>query len=560
LSETIFIGVAWPYANGPLHQGQMVGSFLPADVSARYHRLRGNDVLMVSGSDQHGTPVTVRAEQENTTPQEIVDRYHRSFVESLEWLGISMDLYTTTGTETHREVVQRIFMKLFQQGDIYPEVMELLYCPKDERFLPDRYVEGTCPNCGYEQARGDECERCNRSFEATELIDPRCKLCGTRPEPRESRHYFLRLSAYADRLRDWISEQHHWRKHVMNFSLGLLGEGLRDRAITRDLDWGIPLPVDDLGPGKRLYVWFENVIGYFSASKEWSHRRGEPDAWKRFWQNPDCRGYYFLGKDNIFFHTLSWPAEIMAYGDEEGTPLNLPYDVPANHYNNVGGQKASTSRMTAVFIKDIMGRYDPDALRYYLCATMPETADSDFTWGDFVARNNNELVATWGNLVNRVLTLTYRNFDGRVPDPGELDERAKALLARTEAMLSEAGEHLAACRFRAALSTAMAHAQETNKFLDDTAPWKALPDDRASAGHSLYAALQAVNGLKVAFAPFVPFSCDRLHSYLGFDGPQQGPGWALDVVPPGQRLREPVALFAKLEPAVAEAEEERLAS
>ncbi|OGO50132.1 MAG: methionine--tRNA ligase, partial [Chloroflexi bacterium RBG_16_68_14] len=556
--ETIFIGVAWPYANGPLHQGQIVGSFLPADCLARYHRLRGDRVLMVSGSDQHGTPVTVRAEQEGRSPQEVVDEYHRSFVQSLDWLGISMDLFTTTGTANHRETVQRIFLKLFNQGDIYKASMLLLYCPSDRRFLPDRYVEGKCPHCGYEHARGDECEQCSRALDAMDLIEPRCKLCGAPPEARESEHCFLRLSVYSDRLREWFSQQSHWRKHVLNFSLGMLNEGLRDRAITRDLEWGIPLPTEELGPGKRIYVWFENVIGYLSAAKEWAQRRGEPEAWREFWQSADCRSYYFIGKDNIFFHTLSWPATIMAYGDGEGGNLNLPYDVPANHYNTVAGLKASASRNWAVWISDLIGRYDPDAFRYYLCATMPETSDSDFTWHDFVARNNNELVATWGNLVHRALTLTYRNFDGRVPDPGELDARSRQLLQRVESTLAEAGEQLGACHFRAWLAAAMGLAQEANRFLDETAPWKALPDDRPAAARSLYTVISAINGLKVAFWPYLPFSCERLHSYLGYDAPMTQDGWTLMRPAVGQPLREPVPLFTKLEPAIAEEEEERL--
>jgi methionyl-tRNA synthetase len=560
MAETILIGVAWPYANGPLHQGQMVGSFLPADCFARYHRLRGDRVLMVSGSDQHGTPVTVRAEQEGRSTQEVVDGYHASFVESLDWLGITMDLYTTTGTANHQEVVQRIFLKLLKQGDIYKDKMLLPYCPQDRRFLPDRYVEGTCPHCGFEQARGDECERCSRTLDAVDLIEPRCKFCGATPEHRESEHYFLRLSAYNDQLREWVSQQSHWRKHVANFTLGILNDGLRDRAITRDLNWGIPVPTDDMGPDKRIYVWFENVIGYFSAAKEWAQRQGDPEAWREFWQNPDCRSYYFVGKDNIFFHTMSWPATLMAYGDAEGVKLNLPYDVPANHYNNVAGRKASTSRRSAVFLPDLIGRFDPDPFRYYLVATMPETADSDFTWHDFVARNNNELVATWGNLAHRALTLTYRNFDGRVPEPGELDSRCHKLIERVEAMLVEVDEQLGACHFRAGLGAAMSLAQETNRFLNETAPWKALPDDRPAAARSLYTVLAAINGLKVALWPYLPFSSERLHGYLGYDAPLTEDGWALTRPQAGQPLREPAPLFTKLDLDIAEEEEERLAS
>ena len=560
MPETIFIGVAWPYANGPFHQGHIVGTFLPADCFARYHRLRGNRVLMVSGSDQHGTPITVRAEQEGRSPSDVVGEFHQSFVQSLEWLGITMDLFTSTRTDNHRETTQRIFLKLLKQGDIYRDKMLMFYCPKDDRFLPDRYVEGTCPHCGYEHARGDECEQCGRAMDAMELVEPRCKLCGTAPEPRETEHYFLRLSVYSDRLREWYSQQDHWRKHVINFSQGILNEGLRDRAITRDLDWGIPVPTEELGPGKRIYVWFENVIGYLSAAKEWAQQRGDPDAWQEFWQNPDCRSYYFIGKDNIFFHTISWPVTLMAYADAEGLPLNLPYDVPANQFMNVSGLKASTSRGWAVWIPDLIDRYSPDAVRYYLCATMPEQSDSDFTWKDFVARNNNELVATWGNLANRTLTLTYRNFDGRVPEPGELDDRCRTLLQGVETALDEVGAHLAACRFRAGLARAMSLAQETNRFLDETAPWKALPDDRQGAARSLYTAICAINGLKTAFAPYLPFSSEQVHRYLGFDTPFTEEEWTFTRPTPGQRLQEPAPLFPKLDPIVAEEEEERLAS
>ncbi len=560
MNETIFIGVAWPYANGHLHQGQMVGSFLPADVFARFHRQRGDRVLMVSGSDQHGTPVTVRAEQEGRTPQEIVDEYHKSFVRSLDWLGITMDLFTTTGTENHRRVVHDMFLRLKENGDIYKDTMVMPFCPKDERFLPDRYVEGTCPNCGYEEARGDECESCDRSMDAIELIDARCKLCGTTPEPRESEHYFLRLSAYNEKLKDWVSRQKHWRPYVSSFTLGFLNEGLKDRAITRDLEWGHPVPTDDMGPEKRIYVWFENVVGYLSAAKEWAQQQGNPEAWREFWQDPECRSYYFLGKDNIFFHTMSWPMSLMSYGDADGKPMNLAYDVPANHFNNLGGRKASTSRNQAIWINDLIDRYDPDQLRYYLCATMPETSDSDFTWKDFVARNNNELVATWGNLVHRALTLTYRNFDGKVPEPGELDERCERLLKDIEDGLIVIDEHIGKCNFRSGLSTALSLAQETNRFLDETAPWKALKTDLPSAARSLYTTICAINGLKIAFSPYLPFSTERLHEYLGFDTPLSDDGWQLVRPAPGQELPEPPPLFVTLAPELAEQEEDRLAS
>ena len=543
MPEKIFIGVAWPYANGSLHLGQIAGAYLPPDIFARYHRLKRNRVLMVSGSDQHGTPITVRAQEEGTTPAAVAARFHQEFVESWRQLGISYDLYTTTGTENHANVVQDIFLRLHEQGDIYLDRMRLPFCTIEQRFLLDRYVEGTCPICGYDGARGDQCDNCGNPLDPEELIDARCKFDGSTPEVRESEHFFLRLSAYNDRLKSWLSEgKKHWRRNVLNFSLGALEQGLRDRAITRDIEWGIKIPLSGYEQ-KRIYVWFENVIGYLSAAKEWAQLRGEPEAWRDFWTDPACKGYYFIGKDNIWFHTLSWPAMIMAYGG-----LNLPYDVPANQYLNLGGGKASTSRGTAPFLPDYLARYDPDTLRYYLAAVMPETADSDFSEADLIRRNNDELVATWGNLAHRVLTFTYRRFEGRVPQPGELDTQSRALLERAQVALDDVGESIALCRFRAGLLAAMGFAQETNRYLDDKAPWKAIRDDAQSAAMSLYTALGAINVLKVALYPYLPFTSERLHGHLGFEGDVAAGGWRVVVPPAGQSLREPEALFKKLEP------------
>ncbi|MGD0765611.1 MAG: methionine--tRNA ligase [Dehalococcoidia bacterium] len=549
MPERILIGVAWPYANGSLHLGQIAGAYLPPDIFARYHRLKGDDVLMVSGSDQHGTPITVRAVEEGSTPAEVAARFHREFVDSWRQLGIGFDLYTTTGTENHARVTQDMFLRLYEKGDIYKDTMKLPYCTVEGRFLLDRYVEGTCPICGDAGARGDQCDNCGNPLDPQDLVNPRCKFDGSTPEARESEHFFLRLSAYNEKLKAWLSEgKEHWRRNVLNFSLGAVKKGLRDRAVTRDLEWGIAIPL----PGfeqKRIYVWFEAVIGYLSAAKEWAQLRGEPEAWRRFWQDPDpsCKSYYFIGKDNIWFHALSWPAMLMAYGG-----LNLPYDVPANQYLNFGGGKASTSRGTAPFLPDFLARYDPDALRYYLAAIMPESADSEFSEADLIRRNNDELVATWGNLAHRVLTFTYRRFDGRIPEPGELDADSRALLARAQVALDEVGGNIALCRFRAGLSAALALAQETNRYLDDKAPWKTIAADRQAAATALYTALAAINALKTALYPYLPFTCDRLHGYLGFDGDVAAGGWQTVLPPPGQALREPQALFKKLEPPAAE--------
>jgi methionyl-tRNA synthetase len=553
LSERIFIGVAWPYANGPLHLGHIAGADLPADIFARYHRLKGNHVLMVSGSDQHGTPITVRAEQESTTPQEVVARYHQQFIDCWKKLGISFDLFTTTDTPNHTQVAHDIFLTLLNNGYIYKDKMLQAFCPKCQRFLPDRYLEGTCPHCGFTKARGDECDECGKPLNPWELKDLRCYLCSTPPRFESSEHFFLRLSSFQDKLTAWIKEQTHWRRNVLGTTWKFLNEGLRDRAITRDLDWGVIVPQ----PGferKRLYVWFENVIGYLSASKEWANSCGDNTAWQPFWHG-DARSFYFLGKDNIFFHALSWPAMLMGYGG-----LNLPYDVPANEFLTIEGRKLSTSRNWAVWLDDYLERYDPDALRYTLAANMPETADSDFSWREFLRRNNNELVATYGNLAHRVLTFVHRNFDGAVPAPGELDERSNGLLHEAEDTLAGVDKLLYRCEFKGAVKKAMSLAQEANRYLDEQAPWKTIETERENSAKSVYTALSVLAALKIVFYPFLPFSSEKLHSFLGFDGSVKETGWKVQFLPPGQQLRQPQPLFVKLDEDIVAKETSRLGS
>lgn len=563
MPEKVFIGVAWPYANGPLHLGHIAGCYLPADIFARYHRLKGNQVLMVSGSDQHGTPITIRAEQEGVTPQEVVNKYHTQFIRNWEQLGISFDLYTTTGTANHRQVVHDIFRSLLRQGAIYPGTQLQPYCPTDRRFLPDRYVEGTCPSCGYERARGDQCERCGKPLNPQDLIGMRCRLCGQAPEIRETRHYFLRLSAFQEPLLAWVrTKEEIWRPNVYNFTLRFLEGGLQDRAITRDLEWGVPVPVDDPDfHTKRIYVWFEAVIGYLSAAKEWAQRRGEPEAWRAFWQDPTCRHYYFIGKDNIPFHTVIWPAMLMGYGGwtpEKGGAYNLPYDVPANEFLNLERQKFSTSQNWAVWVTDYLERYPPDPLRYYLAANMPETADTDFSWREFVRRNNDELVATYGNLVHRVLSLTVRHCAGLVPRPTAFGPTDMALQQKARDTLERVGLSLGLCRFREALGHAMALAQEANRYIDQTAPWRLVREEPSAAASVLWTALLVVSSLKTCFAPFLPFTSQRLHTMLGFGGRLEEAGWKVQEPVPGNPLGVPEPLFAKLEEKVAEEEVQRL--
>ena len=551
MSEIIYIGVAWPYANGYLHLGHIAGTYLPADIFARYHRAKGNEVLMVSGSDLHGTPITIRAEQEGTTPAEVAEKYHKTFLESWAGLGITWDLYTTTGTANHAAVVQDMFKKLKDHGYIYKASTSQPYCPRCTRFLPDRYVEGICPFCGDTGARGDECEQCGKPLAASELKEPRCHTCGTAPEFRETEHFFFKLSAFNDRLLEWVRKQDHWRANVRNFTIGFLEEGLKDRPITRDIEWGIKIPEPGF-ENKRFYVWFENIIGYLSASKEWAQKQGDPEKWRRFWEG-DSRGYYFLGKDNIVFHTMNWPAELMGYGG-----LNLPYDVPANEYLNFESKKASKSRHWAVWVPDYLSRYAPDPLRYMLSINMPETSDSNFTWEEYVRRNNDELVAAWGNLVNRVLTFTFRNYDNSVPEYTVPDDTDKKLIEEADAALCKAGELIEGCNFKQAIHTAMTVAHEANRYLDEKAPWKAIKEDRQAAANSLYTAICVINRLKIMLYPFLPFSSQKVHEYLGYDGRVEGYGWQAQNVPPGQKLKEPRPLFVKLDESIIEEEMKRL--
>lgn len=551
MSEHIFIGVAWPYANGSLHLGQIAGAYLPADIFARYHRLKGNKVLMVSGSDQHGTPITLRAEQENKSPQEIVSRYHQEFLDCWQKLGISWDLFTTTGTPNHTQVAHDIFLRLLDEGYIYKDAVPQAYCSQCQRFLPDRYLEGTCPYCHFPDARGDQCDECGRTLSPNDLLDLRCRLCSTAPRFEVSEHFFLRLSAFEDRLKSWLREQAQWRQNVLNFSLGILEGGLKDRAITRDIEWGVTVPQ----PGferKRIYVWFEAVIGYLSASKEWAMNHGDAAAWQPFWEG-EAKNFYFIGKDNIPFHTLIWPAMLMGYEN-----LNLPYDVPANEFLTIEGKRLSTSRNWAVWLPDYLQRYDPDALRYLLSINMPETGDTDFSWREFLRRNNDELVATYGNLAHRVLTFANRNFAGVIPAPGELDSQSQELLHKAQTTLEDVDRLLYHCHFKEGIRVGMSLAQEANRYLDDKAPWKSIKQDSQASATAIYVALSALSALKTVFYPFLPFSSQKLHTFLGFGGEIEADGWGLKPPLSGQKLPAPQPLFDKLDDSIVAEETSRM--
>lgn len=557
MSERIFIGVAWPYADGPLHLGHIAGAYLPADIFARYHRAKGNEVLMVSGSDQHGTPITIKAEQEGRKPDEIASQYHQQFLESWQKLGISFDLFTNTGTANHAEVSHDIFLTLLDKGYIYKSTVSQPLCPNCQRFLPDRYIEGTCPYCHTAGARGDQCEACGKPINPVELDDPRCRLCGTAPQFKESEHFFLKLSEFQGKLSDWVKEKKYWRPNVLNLTKRYLKEGLQDRAITRDINWGVTVPVSGF-ENKRIYVWFEAVIGYLSAAKEWAKRSGDDGKWRSFWQKDGgARSYYFIGKDNIPFHTLIWPAMLMGYNDD----LNLPHDVPANEFLTVEGRKLSTSRNWAVWVPDYLSRYDPDPLRYILSINMPISGDADFSWREFVRRNNDELVATYGNLVHRVLTFVYKNFDGCVPTYDNIDDRGNELINMAGTVsntISADNGPLYNCNFKQAIKMAMAVAHEANRYLDEKSPWKVIKEDRQAAANSLYAALCAISHLKTMLYPFMPFSSQKVHEFLGFEGNIEDYGWQTNLPLPGQKLLPPQPLFSKLDEDLVEEETSRM--
>jgi methionyl-tRNA synthetase len=520
----------------------------------------------------------VAADREGASPRETADKYSQLIREDLRDLGLSYDLFTRTTTATHGRVVRDFFETLYDKGYIVEESMLVAFSASTGTTLPDRYIVGTCPHCGFPEARGDQCDNCGRQLDPIELEDPRSLLDGMAPIFRETNHLFLDLPAFADRLAEWITEQSHWRANVRNFSLSFI-EDLKRRPITRDLDWGVRVPVEGYAEqdNKRIYVWFDAVIGYLSAAIEWAQNRGEPEAWRHWWQNPAARHSYFMGKDNIVFHTVIWPSMLLGYetGGEVGSgkQLELPHNVVASEFLTVESRQFSASRGVGILVRDFLSRYDPDPLRYYLTAAGPETHDTDFTWSEFVRRNNDELLANWGNLVNRTLTSAYRNF-GAVPTPGELAEHDRALIETVEGGFAVVGARIDQARFKAALEEAMRLASLVNQFIHEHEPWASLKTDRDRAATVLYVCLRCIDNLKILLTPFLPFTSQRLHELLGYEGWIAGPLEFRDVVeedggvhavltgdyaswvgcwqpsklPAGQPLLEPVHLFKKLDP------------
>ena len=590
--RTILSAPAWPYANGPRHIGHVSGFALPCDMFSRYQRMAGNRVLMVSGTDEHGTPIQVQADAEGVSARELADRYNRVIVDDLTSLGMTYDLFTRTTTLNHYAVTQEIFVRLLENGYIFSRTTLGAISPSTGRTLPDRYIEGTCPICGYPSARGDQCDNCGNQLDPADLINPRSKINGETPVFRETEHYFLDLPAFAEVLGTWLqAKAGHWRPNVLKFSLNLLDD-LQPRAITRDLDWGVPVPLDGWRdrPDKRIYVWFDAVIGYLSASIEWARRSGDPDAWRAWWNEPDAESYYFMGKDNIVFHSEIWPAMLLGYsglGARGGQPgplgrLNLPTEVVSSEYLTMEGRKFSSSRAVVIYVRDFLERYDVDALRYYVAVAGPENQDTDFTWSEFVRRNNDELVATWGNLVNRAVSFAARNI-GSVPAAGPLTDLDSELLARSRQAFGTVGEHLAASRFKFAINESMRTVAEANKYFSEQAPWKLRESDPDRMRTVLHVALQLVDDAKTLLTPFLPRSSQQVHELLGGSGTWSdmprveevdeagGPSypvitgtydgaarWASVPLRAGTPLAVPKPLFTKLDTSVVDSELARL--
>ena len=594
VSNHILTAVAWPYANGPRHIGHVAGFGVPSDVFSRYQRMAGNKVLMISGTDEHGTPIQVQADREGVTARELADRYNRVIASDLQKLGLSYDLFTRTTTKNHYATVQQLFLGLLKNGYVFPQTQMGAISPSTGRTLPDRYIEGTCPICGYEPARGDQCDNCGNQLDPIDLINPRSKINGETPKFIETEQYFLDLPSFAATLSDWLGKQSHWRSNVLKFSMNLLDD-LKPRAITRDLDWGVPVPLPGWvdRPDKRLYVWFDAVIGYLSASIEWAQRTGDPEAWRPFWQGENARGYYFMGKDNIVFHSEIWPAMLFGYsgiGAKGGTPgdlgaLDRPYEVVSSEFLTMEGRKFSSSRNVVIYVGEMLERYDADALRYYLAMAGPENQDTDFTWSEFVRRNNDELLAGWGNLVNRTLSMTAKNL-GSIPAPGDLTDADRTLLATASAAFGTVGESLTHSKQKAAITEVMRVVSDANKYLSDQEPWKLKTTDPVRMESVLHVALQVVNDVKTMLTPFMPSSSAKVFEAMGGFGKWAGmpelieieeetavgspsyaaltgdydalAQWRSEPIEVGRPIATPTPIFTKLDPSVVDEELARL--
>lgn len=598
----ILSAVAWPYANGPRHIGHVAGFGVPSDVFSRYMRMAGHEVLMVSGTDEHGTPILVQAEEEGIAPQELANRNNRLIVEDLVGLGLAYDLFTRTTTGNHEQVVQSMFKQVRDNGYMIEQTTSAAISPSTGRTLPDRYIEGTCPLCGSAGARGDQCDNCGNQLDPTDLINPKSRINGETPQFVQTNHYFLDLPALAQALGQWLDERKAagtWRPNVIRFSQNILKE-IKPRAMTRDIDWGIPIPGWEDQPNKRLYVWFDAVIGYLSASIEWARRIGQPDRWRDWWNDPQARSYYFMGKDNIVFHSQIWPAEMLGYngkGQSGGQPgelgeLNLPTEVVSSEFLTMEGKKFSTSKSVVIYVRDMLQRYQADALRYFISAAGPENQDADFTWSEFVRRTNDELVAAWGNLVNRVASMIHKRI-GHIPAPAEVQPVDQELLDQIEQGFSEVGTLIEQHHQKAALNKVMRLVSAANQYVAATEPFKLKnAQDQPRLHTILWTLAQAVSDLNLMLSPFLPHSANQIDLIFGGQGQiapmprieevvdldkkladgsdfsypvitgdyRNTPAWKRQPVQVGTQVAKPHPVFTKLDPEVIEEELARLAS
>jgi methionyl-tRNA synthetase len=519
MARKILVTSALPYANGPLHVGHIAGAYLPADIYVRYQRLQQRDIVYICATDEHGVPITITAEKEGTTPQEVVNRYHTLIADSFQRLGISFDHFSATSRQIHHKTSQDFFLKLYEKGYIDKQDIQQMYCANCKRFLPDRYIEGTCPVCGSEGARGDQCEKCGRWLSPEEIIRPVCKICGNTPEIRASTHWFLRLDKFQDQLASWLDSKPKWKDNVRRFCDEWFKAGLKPRAITRDIDWGIPVPLEE-AKGKVLYVWFDAPIGYISATKEWVEKISNPDKWKDYWLDPQCELVHFIGKDNIVFHAMVWPAMLMGYGE-----FVLPTDIPANEFLNLENEKISTSRNYAVWVHEALDDFPADYLRYYLTAIAPETSDSNFVWDEFQNKVNGEFADIYGNFVNRSLTFVKRFSKGKIPPLTTLRSEDKAVLDEIKSAKTKVSDALEQFQFKRAQTEWMNLARVGNQYFQKSAPWELQKTDKEACETVLHVCALLIKNLAVLGAPFVPFTAERTWEILGLEGSVHEQSW-----------------------------------
>jgi methionyl-tRNA synthetase len=556
--KRLLITAALPYANGPIHLGHLAGAYLPADIFVRYQRLRHQDILFICGSDEHGVPITITADNEKTTPQAVVDRFHEMNKAAFGRFGMDFDNYSRTSSMLHHATAKEFFLDLLAKGYMNEKEEEQFFDVEANMFLPDRYVEGVCPNCGSEHARGDQCDNCGAYYNQLQLKNPISLVSGKTPEVRTTKHWYLKLGAFQKQLEDYLeSHAAEWKDNVVQQTRSWLKEGLQDRAVTRDLSWGVPVPIEGV-TGKVLYVWFDAVLGYITATKEWAAAQNTPDRWKEYWQDDATRYIAFIGKDNIVFHTIVFPAILMAKG--EG--YILPDNVPANEFLNLEGGKFSKSRKHAIYLKDMLDQFPPDLVRYTLATNLPETKDSDFYWKDFQAKVNSELADILGNFINRTLAFTQKNFEGKVPARGAMNQRDQEIAAYAAGAPERIGALIERFKFRDAVMEMMNIARAANKYFNDSEPWKTVKNDRAQCATTINICLQIVRSLGVLFQPVTPFSSEKIRTMLNLDATFLAEGWDAAGefrLEEGHHLGTPEILYTKIEDSVIEAELEKLA-